>query len=151
MVLPYINMSLPQVYNIPNPESPSLLPPCTIPLGRPSAKAPSIQYHALNLDWWFISYMILYKFQCYSLKLPHLLPFPEPKRLFYTSVSLLLFHIQGYSYRVSKFHVYVLAYCQLVYCQKPTVSWLSFYTEASRSNFAWIKVLNIKNVCKEGW
>ena len=30
---------------------PSLLAPHTIPLGRLSAPAPSIQYHALNLDW----------------------------------------------------------------------------------------------------
>ena len=29
----------------------SLLPPHTIPLGRPSALAPSIQYPASNLDW----------------------------------------------------------------------------------------------------
>ena len=36
-------------------------------------------------------------------------PFPSPtesKRLFYTSVSLLLSHIQGYSYHLSKFHIY---------------------------------------------
>ena len=33
-------------------------------------------------------------------------PFPtESKRLFYTSVSLLLAHIQGYHYRLSKFHM----------------------------------------------
>ena len=35
------------------------------------------------------------------------LPFPtESKRLFYTSVSLLLFCIQGYHYHLSKFHIY---------------------------------------------
>ena len=34
-----------------------------IPLGSPSAPAPSNQYHALNLDWQFISYMILYMVQ----------------------------------------------------------------------------------------
>ena len=33
-----------------HPEPPSHLPPCTIPLGHPSAPAPSILYHALNLD-----------------------------------------------------------------------------------------------------
>ena len=41
-------------------------------------------------------------------------PFPSPtesKRLFYTSVSLLLSHIQGYSYHLSKFHIYALVYC----------------------------------------
>ena len=51
---------------VPHPEPSSLLPPRTIPLGRPSAPAPSIQYRASNLDWWLISYMILYMFQCHS-------------------------------------------------------------------------------------
>ena len=41
----------------------SLLPPHTIPLGRPSAPAPSIQYRASNLDWQLVSYMILHMFQ----------------------------------------------------------------------------------------
>ena len=34
----------------------------------------------------------------------------ESKRLFYTSVSLLLSHIQGYRYHLSKFHIYALVY-----------------------------------------
>ena len=41
-------------------------------------------------------------------------PSPSPtesKKLFYTSVSPLLFHIQGYHYHLSKFHIYVLVYC----------------------------------------
>ena len=41
-------------------------------------------------------------------------PLPSPtesKRLFYTSVSLLLSHIQGYHYHLSKFHIYALVYC----------------------------------------
>ena len=42
----------------------SLLPPHTIPLGGPIAPAPSIQYHASNLDWRLVSYMVLYMFQC---------------------------------------------------------------------------------------
>ena len=48
---------------VPHPEPSSLLPPHTIPLGRPSAPAPSIQYCALNLDWQLVSYMIFYMFQ----------------------------------------------------------------------------------------
>ena len=57
-------MNPPQVYMC----SPSwtLLPPHTIPLGRPSVLAPSIQYHASNLDWHLVSYMIFYMFQCHS-------------------------------------------------------------------------------------
>ena len=57
LVLPYINMNLPQVYMCSPAEAPSLLPPDTIPLGHLSVPAPSIQYHASNLDWRFVSYM----------------------------------------------------------------------------------------------
>jgi len=53
---------------VPHPEPSSLLPPHTIPLGHPSAPAPSIQYRASNLDWQLIPYMILYVFQCHSPK-----------------------------------------------------------------------------------
>ena len=41
-------------------------------------------------------------------------PSPSPtesKRLFYTSVSLLLYHIQGHRYHLSKLHIYALVYC----------------------------------------
>ena len=47
---------------VPHPEPPSHLPPHTIPLGHPSAPAPSFLYPASNLDWRFVSYMILYMF-----------------------------------------------------------------------------------------
>ena len=43
-----------------------------------------------------------------------IIPPPSPtesKRLFYTSMSLLLSHIQGCHYHLSKFHIYVLVYC----------------------------------------
>ena len=67
-------MNPPQVYMC----SPSwtLLPPHTIPLGRPGAPAPSIQYRTSNLDWQLVSYMI-YIFQCHSPKSSHLLPLPQ--------------------------------------------------------------------------
>ena len=106
LLFPYINMNLPWVYTC-SPSwtpTPSHLPPRTIPLVRPNASAPSILYPASNLDWQFISYMILYMFQCHS---PKSSPTPptESKRLFYTSVSFLLSRIQGYCYHLSKFHI----------------------------------------------
>ena len=62
---------------VPHPGPSSLLPPHTIPLGRPSALAPSIQYCASNLDWHLVSYMIFYVFQCQSPKSSHPLPLPQ--------------------------------------------------------------------------
>ena len=62
---------------VPHPEPSSLLPPRTIPLGCPRAPPPSIQYHASNLDWRLISYMILYMFQCHSPKSSHPHPLPQ--------------------------------------------------------------------------
>ena len=62
---------------VPHPEPSSLLPPHTIPLGCPSAPAPSIKYRASNLDWRLVSYMILYIFQCHSPKSSHPLPLPQ--------------------------------------------------------------------------
>ena len=65
---------------------PPHLPPNPIPQGHPSAPALSTLSHAANLDWWSISHMVIYVFQCYSLKSSHshLLP-QSPKSLFFTS------------------------------------------------------------------
>ena len=50
---------------VPHPETPSHLPPHPIPLGHPSAPALGTLSHASDLDWWFISHMIIYMFQCH--------------------------------------------------------------------------------------
>ena len=61
---------------IPHPECPSHLPPHSTPQGQPSTPALSTLSHASNLDWRSISHMVIYMFQCSSLKSsnPHLLP-----------------------------------------------------------------------------
>ena len=104
--------------HVPHPEPPFHLSPCTIPLGHPSAPAPSIQYHALSVDWWFVSYMIHVSMP-FSQIIP---PSPSPtesKRLFYTSVSLFLSRIQGYRYHLSKFHIYAFSSVQLSSVAQP--------------------------------
>ena len=54
------------VHVFPHPETPSHFPPHPIPLGHLSAPAPSTLYHVSNLDWWLISHVIIYMFQCHS-------------------------------------------------------------------------------------
>ena len=86
---------------VPHPEPPSHLPPHTIPLGHPSAPAPSTLPHASNLDWRFISHMIVYMFQCHSPILSHPRPLPQSPKGCSIHLCLLLSHIQGYHYSFS--------------------------------------------------
>ena len=48
-----------------------ILNPHPIAQGHSSALALSTLSHASNLDWWSISRMVIYMFQCYSLKSSH--------------------------------------------------------------------------------
>ena len=111
MVLPYINMNLPQVYTcspswIPllpaSPYHPSGSSQCTSPKHPVSCIEPGLPIHFI--------YDIIHVSMSFSQIIP---PSPSPtesKGLFYTSVSLLLSRIQGYHYHLSKFHIYALVY-----------------------------------------
>ena len=60
------------------------------------------------------TFFFLWYYTCFNAILPNHPQPPSPtefKRLFYTSVSLLLSRIQGCRYHLSKFHIYALVYC----------------------------------------
>jgi len=78
---------------VPHPELPSHLSPHPIPQGHPSAPALSTLSHAPNLDWCYFTYDNIQDSMLFSQIIP---PSPSPtesKILFFTSVSLLLYHI----------------------------------------------------------
>ena len=94
LVLPYPDMNPPWVYMCSASWTPPHLPPHPIPLGHPRAWAWSTLYHASNLDWWFVSHMIIYMFQCHSPKSSHPCPLPlSPKDC---SIHLCLFCCLAY-------------------------------------------------------
>jgi len=100
--------------HVPHPEPPSLLPArpslWVFPVNQPQATS------IMHRTWTGNSFQIWY-YTCFNAILPkHPSPSPSPsptesKRLFYTSVCLLLSRIQGYRYHLSKFHIYALVYC----------------------------------------
>ena len=66
----YQHESATGVHVSPHPEHPQL-PPHPIPLGCPRAPALCVLIHALNLHWSSVLHMVIYMFQCYSLKSSH--------------------------------------------------------------------------------
>ena len=82
-----------------------------ISLDHPRAPAPSILYPASNIDWRFVSYMLVYMFQCHSPKSSRPLPLPQSPKVCSTHLCLFCFSLQGHHYHLSKFHIYVLVYC----------------------------------------
>ena len=87
--LSYTDMNQPWVYMCPPSWTPSHLPH-PIPWGCPSAPALSPPFHALNLDWWSISHMVIYMFQCYSFKSSHPCLLPQSPKVSSLYLSLLM-------------------------------------------------------------
>ena len=98
------------VFPILNPLS--HLPPYNHPFGSPQCTSPKHPAPCIKprLAIHFL-YDIIHVPMPFSQVIPSSPSPTESKRLFYTSVSLLLSRIQGYHYHLSKFHIYALVYC----------------------------------------
>ena len=100
-MFPILNPPLPA----PSPYHPSGSSQCTSPKFPVSCIEPGL---AIRFLYDIISWHVLLPF---SKIIPPSSSPTESKKLFYTSVSLLLSRIQDCHYHLSKFHIYALVYC----------------------------------------
>ena len=114
---------------VPHPELPSHLPPHPIPQGHPSAPPLSTLSHASNLNWWSISHMIMYMFQCYSLKSSHPCLLPQSSKV--CCLHLCLFCCLEYRVIITIFlnSIYMHQYTVLVFF------FLAYFTLHNRLQF----------------
>ena len=103
------------VHEFPNMNPPSHLSSHIISLDHPRAPAPSILCLVSNIDWHFISYMIVYMFQCHSPKSSHPLPLPLSPEV--RSTHLCLFCCLTYRVIITIFlnSIYMSQYTVLVF------------------------------------
>ena len=128
--LPYINMNQPYIYICPI----TLEPPFHLPVHPMALHCQprlSSLHHTANSHWLAILHMVMYRFQCYSLSLPHpLLPILCPQ---VCSLHLSLYCCptkQVHQYKFSRFHT-----CALIYDTCFSLSLTSFCVIGSRFTY----------------
>ena len=129
LVLPYINMNLPRVYTCSQSWTPLPPPSPYHPSGSSQCTSPK---HPVSCIQPRLAICFLYDIIHVSVPFSQIItPSPsatETKILFYTSVSLLLSRRQGYCYHLSKFQIYALVYCIVLF-------FLAYFTLYNRLQF----------------
>jgi len=126
LVLPYIDLNLPWVYMCSPSWTPLQPPSPSYPSGSSQCTSPE---HPVSCIKPGLAICFTYDILHVSMPFSHIIP-PSPsptesKRLFNTSVSLLLSRIQGYCYLLSKFHQIrsvaqlCLTFCDPMNCSMP--------------------------------
>ena len=88
----------------PSPTSLPILSLWVIPVHQPRASC--------VMDWWFVSHMILYMFQCHSPKSSHPRPLPQsPKTVLYICVSFAVSYTGLLAHVVLKKTIYEIDIC----------------------------------------
>ena len=108
----YLHESATGIHVSPHSETPSHVPPHPIPLSCPWALASGALLHALNSPWSPVLHIIMYMFQCYSLKSshPYLLPLSPKVSSLYLCLLCCAASRTVITTVLSKFHIYVLIY-----------------------------------------
>ena len=138
MILPYIDMNPPLVYT--SSQSWIPLPPSNPYHLSGSSPCTSRKHPVSNIDWHFVSYMIVYMFQCHSFKSSHPLPLPQSPNV--RSIHLCLFCCLAYRVIIAIFlnSIYMCQYTVLVFfflAYFTLYNWLQF--QPSHQNwFKWI-------------
>ena len=130
LVLPHIDLNPSWVY-VSSPSWTSLPPPSpSHPSGSSKCASPE---HPVSCIKPGLAIHLTYDNLQVSMPFSHIIqPLPSPtesKRVFKTSESLLLSHIQGYHYHLSKFHIYALVYTVLLFF------FLAYFTLYNRLQF----------------
>ena len=113
IILPYIDINQPWVCMCPPSWTPLPPPSPSHPSGSLQCTGPEDPSHTSNLDWWSVSHMIIYMFQCCCLKSSHPCLLPQSPK--FCSLHLCLFCCLEYRVIVTIFLNFIYICISVLY------------------------------------